>query len=266
MSKGTFLWNKRKKDLTCYLRILSDFRLRFGHNFQQSCRNCTIFAKGAFWGKTVVLKKNPVLFPDCEWNIFGWTFEKSSDVSRGNFPRKDFPFQKIMSFSCLCRCFFPDKWWKSFGKVFRTAFQLSRWAYFLKKTAFGKSWFFFKFGSRTNLVWKFCGNFSQVQRKLQSKCPQKQFEEIMFLFWPKPLFSHLRTLTAAFLNFRRKLFCQFCQYGIQRIQRNDWVKLLSYKKLELFYHFWTLIENSLEILPKNFVTVVENVLGCPGYV
>ena len=78
-------------------------------------------------------------------------------------------------------------------------------------------------------------------------------------------FSCLRTFTDAYLNIQRKVFCQFCQYGIQRIQRNDWMKFLSYKELKLFYHFWTLNEKSLEFLPENFVTVVKIVLACPGY-
>ena len=88
----------------------------------------------------------------------------------------------------------------------------------------------------------------------------------MFSFWSKPFFSRLRTLTDAFLKIQRKLFCQFCQYGIQRIQRNDWIKLLSYKELKLFYHFRTLNEKSPQLPPGNFVTVVKNVLRCPSYV
>ena len=79
-------------------------------------------------------------------------------------------------------------------------------------------------------------------------------------------FFRLRNLTDAILNIKRKLFCQFCQYGFQRIQRNDWMKFLSYKELELFYHFWNLNEKSLEFLPGNFVTVVDIALACPGYV
>ena len=79
-------------------------------------------------------------------------------------------------------------------------------------------------------------------------------------------FCCLRTFTDAFLNIQRKLFCQFCQYDIQRIQRNDWIKLLSYKELELFYHFRTLNEKSPPLLPGNFVKVVKIVLRCPGYV
>ena len=88
----------------------------------------------------------------------------------------------------------------------------------------------------------------------------------MFSFWSEPFFCCLRTFTDAFLNIHRRLFCQFCHYGIQRIQRNDWIKLLSYKELELFYHFRTLNEKSPQLLPGNFVTVVKNVLRCPSYV
>ena len=88
----------------------------------------------------------------------------------------------------------------------------------------------------------------------------------MFSFWSKPFFSCLRTFTDAFLNIQRKLFCQFCQKGIQRIQRNDWIKLFSYKELEVFYQFRTLNEKSPELLPRNFVTVVTNVVRCTGFV
>ena len=72
----------------------------------------------------------------------------------------------------------------------------------------------------------------------------------MFFFWAKPFFSSLRTLTDALWNNQRNLFCQFCQYGIQRVQRNNWVKCFSYEESELFYRFWTLNEKSLEFLPE----------------
>ena len=88
----------------------------------------------------------------------------------------------------------------------------------------------------------------------------------MFSFWSKPFLSCLRTFADAFLNIQRKLFSQFCQYGIQRNQRNDWIKLLSYKELELFYHFRTLNEKPPQLLPGSFVTLVEILLRCPGYV
>ena len=88
----------------------------------------------------------------------------------------------------------------------------------------------------------------------------------MFSFWSKPFFSCSRTFTDAFLNIQRKLIGQFCQYVIQRIQKNDWIKLLSYKELELFHHFRTLNEKSPQLLPGNCVTVVKNVVRCPGCV
>ena len=86
------------------------------------------------------------------------------------------------------------------------------------------------------------------------------------LFLTDTKFSRLRTSTDAFLNSQRNFFCQFCQYGIQRIQRNGWMKFLSYKEMELFYHLWNLNEKSLKFLPENFVTVVQIVLACPRYV
>ena len=41
-----------------------------------------------------LLKKIAELFSDCEWNVFGWTFEKTCDVSRGIFLRKKDSFLK----------------------------------------------------------------------------------------------------------------------------------------------------------------------------
>ena len=70
------------------------------------------------------------------------------------------------------------------------------------------------------------------------------------LFLTDTNFFRLRTLIDAILNIQGKLICQFCQHGFQRIQRNDWMKFLSYKELELFYRFWTLNEKSLEFLPE----------------
>ena len=182
------------------------------------------------------------------------------------FLERTFLLEKSCLFSVIAKKFFLDNWKKRFRKMFKTALQLSRGAWFQKKTVFGKCWIFLKFGPRAILFRKFCGNFSTAEKKLQSKCPQKHFEKKMFSFWRKPFFSRLGTLTEVFSNFQTKLFCQFCQYGIQRIQTNEWMKLLSYKKLELFYHFWTWNERSTEFLPENFVTFVEIVLACPGYV
>ena len=121
-------------------------------------------------------------------------------------------------------------------------------------------------------IWTWIKCFLKVLRQ------HRQLREIAIqvsteTFWRKNVLFltdtklfRLRTLTDAILNIQRKLFCQLCQYGIQRIQRNDWMKFLSYKQLELFYHFWTLNEKPLDFLPENFVRVVENALACPGYV
>ena len=50
----------------------------------------------------------------------------------------------------------------------------------------------------------------------------------------------------------------------QRI-RNDVTKTICFKKLELFYHFPTLNDESFGFLVKNIWTLVETVLECPGY-
>ena len=63
-------------------------------------------------------------------------------------------------------------------------------------------------------------------------------------------FFSLRTLTDAILNIQRKLFCQFCQYGNQRIQRNDWMKFLPYKQFELFHISGLWMKNLLSACRK----------------
>ena len=134
-----------------------------------------------------------------------------------------------------------------------------------EKNCFWKRLMFFKFGPGANVSWKICVNHRQL-REIAIQVSTETFWRNYVLFLTDTKFFRLRTLTDAILNIQRKLFCQFCQYGIQRIQRNDWMKFLSYKELELFYQFWTLNEKSLDFLPENFVTVVKIVLACPGYV
>ena len=71
------------------------FPSKIGQNFKQRCQNCTLYDRGTFWGKAVALKKfYSRTFSDSEWNVFGWTFKKTSDVSRGNFSRKKLHFWK----------------------------------------------------------------------------------------------------------------------------------------------------------------------------
>ena len=67
--------------------------------------------------KKSCLKKSRT-FLDCERIVFGWTFEKTSDVSRGSFLRKTESSKKIMSFSGLCRSFF-----RIFGRIVQNGCQ-----------------------------------------------------------------------------------------------------------------------------------------------
>ena len=150
--------------------------------------------------------------------------------------------------------------------MFKTAFQLSRGAWFLEETAFMKMLIFSQFRIWRKSCLKVLQQFFVSLEKIAIQVSTETFWWKNVLFLSDTKFSRLRTSTDAILNSQRKFFCQFCQYGIQRIQRNGWMKFLSYKEMELFYHLWTLNEKSLEFLPENFVTVVQIVLACPRYV
>ena len=150
--------------------------------------------------------------------------------------------------------------------MFRNAFQLSRWAWLLGKTAFLKLLIFYQFRIWNKSCLKVLRQLFVSLEIITIQVSTESFWRKNVLFLTDTKFFRLRTLTDEFLNILRKLFCQFCQYGIQRIQRNDWTKLFSYKELGWFYHFWTLNEKSLEFFPENFVTVVQIVLACPGCV
>ena len=150
--------------------------------------------------------------------------------------------------------------------MFKTAFQLSRGAWFLEKAAFLKMLIFSQIRIWSISCLKVLRQLFDSLEIITIQVSTETFWRNNVLFLTDTKLFRLRTLTDAIWNIQRKLFCQFCQYGIQRIQRIDWMKFFSYKELELFYHFWTLNEKSVEFLPENFVTVVENVLACPGYV
>ena len=150
--------------------------------------------------------------------------------------------------------------------MFKTAIQLSSGAYFLTKSCFRN---FVDFFSNSRLEQILFESFVAIFRQHRENSNPSVHRNILkkkFSFWSKPFFSCLRTFTDAILNIQRKRFCQFRQYGIQRIQRNDWIKRFSYKELELFYHFRILNEKSPQLLPEKFVTVVKNVVRCPSYV
>ena len=149
--------------------------------------------------------------------------------------------------------------------MFKTAIQLSSGAYFLTKNCFRKFVDFFSNSRLEQILFKSFVAIFRQHRENSNPSVHRNILKKMFSFWSKLFFSCLRTFTVAILNIQRKRFCQFRQYGIQRIQRNDWIKRFSYKELELFYHFRILNEKSPQLLPEKFVTVVEIVLRCPGY-
>ena len=150
--------------------------------------------------------------------------------------------------------------------MFKTAFQLSRGAWFLEKIAFLKLLIFSQIPTWSISRLKVLRQLFDSLEIITIQVSTETFWINNVLFLTDANFFRLLTLTDAILNIQRKLFFQFCQYGFQGIQRNDWMKFLSYKELELFYHFWTLNKKSLEFLSENFVTFAGIVLACPGYV
>ena len=129
--------------------------------------------------------------------------------------------------------------------MFKTAYQLSRGAWFPKKTAFGKDWFFNKFGTGANFFLMTQGKFSSAQWKVQSTCSQKHSEEKMFSFLTQTYFSGLGTLTEAFLELSDKNnFLSFVENCIQRIRRILLMKILLFRNLELFNQFRSLKKES----------------------
>ena len=150
--------------------------------------------------------------------------------------------------------------------MLKTAFQLSTGAWFLEKTAFLKMLIFSQIRISNKSCLKVLRQLFDSLEKTAIQLSTETFWWNNVLFLTDTKFYRLLTLTDAIVNIQRKLFRQFCQNGIQPIQSNDCMKFLSYKELELFYHFWTLNEKSLEFLREKFVTVVEIVLACPSYV
>ena len=131
-----------------------------------------------------------------------------------------------------------------------------------KNIAFGNLLIFFSNSDPEKILYeRFVVVFRQLRQNSNPIVHRHILNKKGSLFAQNPFFSYLRTLTDAFLNTQRKHFCQFCQYGIQRIQKNDWMKFLSYKELELFYHLRTLNEKSLEFLPETSSQLSKLFLG-----
>ena len=92
-------------------------------------------------------------------------------------------------------------------------------------------------------------------------------------FWRGKIFSGRKSFffvwglwPRKFRNLRQNNFVSFVENCIQLIQRNDLMKILSFKNLELLYQFRTLNKKSPDFLLENFCTVFETVLACPGYI
>ena len=140
-------------------------------------------------------------------------FKKTSDVSRGKISRQEKSFKKIMFFWVYAEVYY-GKLVETIGKMFKTAIQLSRGAWFLQKNCF---WKFVDFSSKSDLEQTLFENFAATFRQLRKKCNPSVHKNILNTkcsFWSKPFFSCLRILTEAISKFQTKLLCQFCQYGV----------------------------------------------------
>ena len=130
-----------------------------------------------------------------------------------------------------------------------------------KNIAFGKLLIFSRIRIWSKSCMKVLWQLSDNLDKIAIQVSTETFWTKNVLFLIKTIFSCLRGFTDAFLNVQRKLFCQFCQNGIKHTQRNDWMKFLSYKEVELFYHLRTLNEKSLEFLPETSSQLSKLFLG-----
>ena len=244
--KEHFLRNNFFEKNRTYLNFtdFERFPSKFGQNFQQRCQNCTLYARGTFWGKAVALKNfYSRTISDCVWNVFGWTFKKTSDVSRGNFSRKKFPFWKNHAIFGLLQKFFPKLWYKRFCKMVKTAFELSRGACFLKKNALGNSCFFFKLGPWRN----FCESFAEHFRQVIENCILRVHRNTLwkfFLFW-QTFFFVLGLWLRDFQFFRQKTIVSLFRIAFNVSRGTIWWKLVVSKNLVKLYHFGTLSGNAL---------------------
>ena len=134
-----------------------------------------------------------------------------------------------------------------------------------EKNCFWNSWFFFRCGHGL----EFFESLPEIFCRISEKCNLRVHIYILrtsFLFFDTSLFFLVCGLRPRyFRTIRQNNLVFFVGNCIQLIQRNDLMKILSFKNLELFYHLRTLNEKSLAFLLKNFCTIVETILTCPGY-
>ena len=270
MSKGTIDGKQKFRKNRCHSKT-TDFQ-RFAFEIWQEASTVLpklhIICLINFLRKKIFLNRSLVteFFWDSEWKVSARFLNIFRRLQRKFFAEKTFLFKKSCLFPSdaeISSAYSVETFWQDFQNCISIV---------QRSMIPGKICFFenVDFLSNSDLEQILFESFAATFRQLRENCNPSVHRNILnkniVLFLTVTKFFRLRTLTDATLNNQRKLFCQFCQYGIQRIQRIDWMKFLSYKELELFYHFWTLNEKTLEFLPENFVTVVENVLACPGYV
>ena len=135
-----------------------------------------------------------------------------------------------------------------------------------KNIAFGNLCIFFSNWDLEQILYEsFVATFRQLRQNSNPSVHRNILNKKCSLFDQNYIFL---VYGSHWCNFEppKKTILSICQFGIQRIQRNDWMKFLSHKELELFYHFRALNGKSPQLLPENFVTVVKYVLKWPGCV
>ena len=112
-------------------------------------------AKGSFWGKTVVLTGIYIfkkIFSECEQIVFDRIFKVFPRSRMELFTEKRFIW-KNHAISGFMQKFCPNLWWKSFGKIVKTTFHLSRGACLLKNFRFEQIWLLANFGASAKFFW-----------------------------------------------------------------------------------------------------------------
>ena len=175
--------------------------LKFGKKLQQSCQNFILYAKWTFWGKIFVLNKSLIteLFLDCEWKISAGFFKQLPTFSEEVFYGKSISFQKIMSFPGLCRNFFRILCRNVLGKMFKTAFQLSRGAWFLEKTAFLKMLILSQLP-----IWS--DSCSKILRQLFASWEKIAIQVTTETYWRNKVLFLTETIFFSFTDFDRCIF------------------------------------------------------------
>ena len=150
--------------------------------------------------------------------------------------------------------------------MFKTAYQLSRGAWFPKKNCFRKRLIFYQIRNWSKF-------FSNASRKIFLSSEKRAIYMFTETFWRKnvlffdtKLFFLFRDIDRGiFGTFRQKNFVRFVENSIQRIRRIQLMEILPLRNLELCNQLRTLKKQSLDFFLDNFATVGKNVLAHSGY-